>query len=127
LPAAINPATLSWHALSPLWPLVNLADFARKGQLANYEGLPRHVRGTQRPDVLPNTGIITWMSNPAQPSFVWQALPLRRRTELFPHAVQSASEPIHIQFNEATGHIQIVNNTPVRLRKAVAHIAVYSL
>jgi len=64
----------------------------------------------------PNTGIITWMSQPRPAELRLAALPLRpsnRNSSLY--AVQSASEPIHIQFNEATGHIQIVNNTPVAL------------
>jgi len=45
--------------------------------------------------------VITWMSNPAQPSFVWQIYhyDLEPNASLF--AVMHAGELVHIQFNEA--------------------------
>ena len=60
----------------------------------------------------PATGVITWMSNPAQPSFVWQLYhyDLEPNSSLF--AVKKASELVHIQFNEATGELQVINNLP---------------
>jgi beta-mannosidase len=75
----------------------------------------------------PSTGIITWMSNPAQPSFVWQLYhhDLEPNSALF--AVKKAAEPIHIQLNEANGEVQVINNLAVPLEKASAHLSIYNL
>jgi hypothetical protein len=67
------------------------------------------------------------MSDPAQPSFVWQLYhyDLEPNASLF--AVKHASEMVHIQFNEATGELQVINNLPEALTDAVAHVSVYHL
>ena len=66
----------------------------------------------------PDTGVITWMSNPAQPSFVWQLYhyDLEPNASLF--AVKSASELVHIQMNEANGTLQVINNLPTAISTA---------
>jgi hypothetical protein len=85
-----------------------------------YEGRNAHL-------FAPTTGIITWMSNPAQPSFVWQLYhyDLEPNSSLF--AVKSASEPVHIQMNEVTGNLQVINNLPQAIAGDTAHVAVYSV
>jgi len=90
--------------------VINLADFVRKGQLANYEAFRAMYEGRNAKLFKPSTGVITWMSNPAQPSFVWQLYhhDLEPNASLF--AVRSACEPVHIQLNEKTGQIQVINN-----------------
>jgi len=67
------------------------------------------------------------MSTPAQPSFVWQLYhyDLEPNSSLF--AVKSAAEPVHIQFNEADGNLEVINNLPQPLTDAVAHVSVYLL
>ena len=50
----------------------NLADFVRKAQLANYEAFRAMYEGRNAQLFHPTTGVLTWMSHPAQPSFVWQ-------------------------------------------------------
>jgi hypothetical protein len=106
---------------------VNLADFVRKAQLMNYEAFRAMFEGRNASMFQPNTGVMTWMSNPAQPSFVWQLYhyDLEPNASLF--AVKLASEKVHIQLNEATGYIQIVNNQPYLLDAASAHISIYNL
>ncbi|WP_174240679.1 sugar-binding domain-containing protein [Granulicella sp. S156] len=107
--------------------LVNLADFVRKSQLMNYEAFRAMYEGRNAQLFHPTTGIITWMSHPAQPSFVWQLYhyDLEPNSSLF--AVKSASEPVHIQFNEVTGELQVINNLPTPVADAVAHLSVYNL
>jgi hypothetical protein len=107
--------------------IANLADFARKGQLANYEAYRSMYEGRNAQMFHPTTGIITWMSHPAQPSFVWQLYhyDLEPNASLF--AVMHAAEPVHIQLNEATGEVQVINNLPEPLADVKAHIAVYNL
>ena len=107
--------------------LANLADFVRKAQLANYEAFRAMYEGRNAQLFHPTTAILTWMSSPAQPSFVWQLYhyDLEANSSLF--AVMHASELVHIQFNEANGILQVINNLPETLTGAVARVAVYNL
>lgn len=107
--------------------ILNLADFARKGQMANYEAYRAMYEGRNALMFHPTTGVITWMSNPAQPSFVWQLYhyDLEPNASLF--AVKHAGEMVHVQLNEATGVLQVINNYPVTLTNAVAKVAIYNL
>jgi hypothetical protein len=107
--------------------LVNLADFVRKAQLSNYEAFRAMYEGRSAKLFRPETGIITWMSNPAQPSFVWQLYhhDLEPNASLF--AVEKAGEPVHIQLNEADGTIQVINTRPVPLADVTASVRVLNL
>ena len=107
--------------------LANLADFVRKAQLANYEAFRAMYEGRSAKLFHPETGVITWMSNPAQPSFVWQLYhyDLEPNSSLF--AVKEACEPIHVQLNESNGEIEVINNEPTALNGAVAHVSLYNL
>jgi Exo-beta-D-glucosaminidase Ig-fold domain len=75
----------------------------------------------------PTTAVITWMSNPAQPSFVWQIYHYDFDPMSSFFAVMHASEMQHIQYNEATGVVQVINNLPEPLNDATAHVAIYGL
>ncbi|KGO86568.1 glycoside hydrolase [Flavobacterium rivuli WB 3.3-2 = DSM 21788] len=105
----------------------NLADFVRKSQLANYESYRAMYEGRFAKLFDPVTGVITWMSHPAQPSFVWQLYhyDLEPNASLF--AVKKACEAIHIQFNEKEGNVQVINSTPQALAKAKVHTAIYDI
>lgn len=107
--------------------VANLADFVRKSQLANYEDFRAMYEGRNAKMFKPCTGVITWMSNPAQPSFVWQLYhhDLEPNASLF--AVKKACEPIHIQLNEKNGEIEVVNNHPTALQNASAQLTIYNL
>ncbi len=107
--------------------VANLADFVRKSQLANYEAFRAMYEGRNAQLFRPTTGVLTWMSHPAQPSFVWQLYhyDLEPNSSLF--AVKSASELVHIQFNEANGELQVINNLPDTITGAVAHAAIFNL
>jgi hypothetical protein len=71
--------------------------------------------------------LITWMSNPAQPSFVWQLYShdLEPNAALF--AARKACEPIHLQMNQSDWHLVVVNNTPELLKGVRAQLAVHNL
>jgi hypothetical protein len=107
--------------------IANLADFARKAQLANYEAFRAMYEGRNAQLFHPTTAIITWMSNPAQPSFVWQIYhyDLEPNASLF--AVKSAGEMVHIQYNEAIGNLQVINNLPEAVKDATAYVSIYDL
>ncbi len=106
--------------------LLNLPDFVRKSQLANYEAFRAMYEGRNAKLFTQSTGIITWMSNPAQPSFVWQIYHHDLDPNSSLYAVKEAAEFQHIQLNEANGEIQIINNAPNALT-GTAHIAIYNL
>ena len=107
--------------------LANLADFVRKSQLANYESFRAMYEGRFAKLFKPCTAVITWMSNPAQPSFVWQLYShdLEPNSSLF--AVRKACEPVHIQMNQSDFHVMIINNTPNQLANMEARIRVFNL
>ncbi|MDP4275674.1 MAG: glycoside hydrolase family 2 TIM barrel-domain containing protein, partial [Bacteroidota bacterium] len=107
--------------------VLNLADFVRKAQLANYEAFRAMYEGRFAKLFNPCTGAITWMSNPAQPSFVWQLYhhDLEPNSSLF--AVRKACEPVHIQLNEKEWNVQVINNLPEPLTGAHARLAIYNL
>jgi len=105
----------------------NLADFVRKAQLMNYEAFRAMYEGRNAELFHPTTAIITWMSHPAQPSFVWQLYhyDMEPNSSLF--AVRSAGEMVHIQFNQSNGELQVINNLPEPLEGATAHVTVYNI
>jgi beta-mannosidase len=107
--------------------IVNLADFVRKAQLLNYETFRAIYEGREAKMFHPATGVIIWMSNPAQPSFVWQIYhhDLEPNSALF--AVREACEPVHIQLNEKTGNLMVINNHPVALADAQAEATLYNV
>ena len=105
----------------------NLADFVRKAQLANYEAFRAMYEGRDALLFHPTTAILTWMSNPAQPSFVWQIYHYDFEPNASFFGVMHASELVHIQFNQATDHLQVINNLPQPLTDAMAHVAIYHL
>jgi hypothetical protein len=107
--------------------VANLADFVRKSQLANYEAFRAMYEGRNAKLFHPTTGIITWMSNPAQPSFVWQLYhhDLEPNSALF--AVKKAAELVHIQLNESNGEVEVINNLAAPLEGGRAHLSIYNL
>jgi beta-mannosidase len=108
-------------------PIRNLADFVRKAQLANYEAFRAMYEGRNALMWQQTTGVITWMSHPAQPSFVWQLYhyDLEPNASLF--AAEKASEMVHVQLNEATGAIEVVNNRPESLANLRVRSSLYGL
>jgi Exo-beta-D-glucosaminidase Ig-fold domain/Glycosyl hydrolases family 2/Glycosyl hydrolases family 2, sugar binding domain/Glycosyl hydrolases family 2, TIM barrel domain len=107
--------------------VANLADFVRKAQLANYEAFRAMYEGRNAKLFAPTTGIMTWMSNPAQPSFTWQIYhhDLEPNSALF--AVKKAAEMVHVQMNEGTGDVEVINHLPTPVDGAKVHVAVYGL
>lgn len=104
----------------------NLADFVRKGQLATYEAFRAMYEGRNAEMFRQTTGVITWMSNPAQPSFVWQIYHYDLEPNAALYAVKKAAETVHVQLNEALRGIEIVNNRPTPLKDVKVTVLVYA-
>lgn len=107
--------------------VANVADFVRKAQLANYEAYRAMYEGRTAKLFKPATAVITWMSNPAQPSFVWQLYhhDLEPNASLF--AARKACEQVHVQLNEKNGSINVINNFATALSNAAVTATVYNL
>jgi hypothetical protein len=88
---------------------LNLADFVRKGQMMNYEAFRAMYEGREAAMFHPATAVITWMSNPAHPSFTWQIYDydLEPMSSLF--AVKEAGEVVHVALNQSTSDVFVVN------------------
>jgi hypothetical protein len=54
-------------------------------------------------------GVLLWMSHPCWPSFVWQTYDFYFEPTAAYFGCKKASEPLHIQWNRATGFIEVVN------------------
>jgi beta-mannosidase len=93
----------------------------------NYETFRAIYEGREAKMFKPATGVIIWMSNPAQPSFVWQIYhhDLEPNAALF--AAREACEPVHIMMNEKTGNLVVINNHPEELAGAKAHVTIFNL
>ncbi len=104
----------------------NLADFARKGQLATYEAFRAMYEGRNPEMFQGTTGIITWMSHPAQPSFVWQLYHYDLEPNAALYAAKKAAETIHVQMNEANFGIEVVNNKPEPLNGVTVRATIYN-
>ena len=105
----------------------NLADFVQKGQLATYEAFRAMYEGRNSEMFKTTTGVITWMSHPAQPSFVWQLYHYDLEPNAALYAVKKASETVHVQFNEENRNIEVVNNHPDALNALTVKALIYRL
>jgi beta-mannosidase len=106
---------------------LNLADFVRKAQLANYEAWRAMYEGRFAKMFNPSTGVLAWMSNPAQPSFMWQIYSHDLETMATFFAVKKACEPVHIQVNMNDWHIMVINHTPAEINGLKATIKIFNM
>jgi mannosylglycoprotein endo-beta-mannosidase len=103
----------------------NLADLVQKGQLATYEAFRAMYEGRNAEMFKTTTGVITWMSHPAQPSFVWQLYHYDLEPNAALYAAKKASETVHVQFNEENRGIEVVNNRPDALNALTVKVRIY--
>jgi hypothetical protein len=105
----------------------SLPDFVRKAQLANYEAFRAMYEGRFARLFRPETGVITWMSSPAQPSFVWQLYSHDLEPNASLYGARKACEPVHVQMNQNDWHVMVINNTSKALNGVKVVTAVYNL
>jgi beta-galactosidase/beta-glucuronidase len=104
-----------------------IEDFCRKAQLMNlesnramYEGWAHHLWNDA-------TGIMTWMSQSAYPSFVWQTYDYYYDPTGAYWGVKKACEPLHVQWSCADNSVKVINTTRADLSHATVSAAVYNL
>lgn len=104
-----------------------IEDFCRKAQLVNvevnkamYEGFQHHIWNDA-------SGILTWMSQSAYPSLVWQTYDYYYDLTGAYWGVKKACEPIHIQWSYADNSVKVINTTLKELKGIRATAKVYNL
>ena len=106
-------------------PVAGFKDFVRKGAAMTYETYRAMFEGRNAHLFAPNSGTLLWMTNPAQPSFVWQLY----HHDLDPTAAmfgtKVANEPVHVQMTPDWGEIQIINTTPDPIHDATLESTVF--
>jgi len=95
-------------------PVADTDDFVRKAQLIDYETYRAMFEGRNSRLLDPYTGVMIWMSNPAQPSMVWQIYSYDLEPDSSYFGVKHACEMVHIQMTP-DGRVQVINNTSEEL------------
>ena len=93
-----------------LGPPASLADYERKAQMMNYDGL-RAMYEAFGANKFKSTGVIQWMYNTAWPKMWWQLYDYYLNPTGAFYGAQEACRPIHVAYDYATGGIYAINST----------------
>lgn len=104
-----------------------IEDFCRKAQLVNIETNKALYEGWQHHMWNDASGVMTWMSQSAYPSFVWQTYDYYYDLNGAYWGVKKACEPVHIQWSYADNSVKISNTTLQDLKNLHAEAYVYNL
>ena len=105
----------------------DLADFVRKSQMAMYETYKAMYEGRQAKLFNPCSGVLTWMSNPSQPSFVWQIYSHDLEPLAALYGAKKACEPLHVQLNQDNWHVMVINTLPQPRKGLQAVVRIYDM
>jgi|GEM_PF-59387 len=104
-----------------------IEDYCRKAQFLNietnkamYEGWLDHIWEDA-------SGLMTWMSQSAYPSMVWQTYDYYYDLTGAYFGAKKACEPIHIQWNPASNSVKVINTTRKDAEGLTAEAAIYNL
>jgi len=104
-----------------------IQDFCRKAQLVNIETNKALYEGWQHHMWDNASGVMTWMSQSAYPSFVWQTYDYYYDLTGAYWGVRKACEPLHIQWSSADNSVKVINTTPDDLHGLTAEAVVYNM
>ena len=104
-----------------------IADFCRKAQLVNIETNKALYEGWQHHMWDDASGVMTWMSQSAYPSMVWQTYDYYYDLTGAYWGVRKACEPVHIQWSCADNTVRVVNTTLNDLHGLQARAVVYNM
>jgi hypothetical protein len=86
-----------------------IEDYCRKAQLVNIETNKALYEGWQHHMWDDASGVMTWMSQPAYPSFLWQTYDYYYDLTGAYWGVKKACEPVHIQWSYADNSVKVIN------------------
>jgi len=101
----------------------NVADWIGLAQFVNYEGYRAMFEAQSKNRM----GLLIWMSHPCWPSFVWQTYDYYFEPTAAYFGVKKASEPLHIQWNQATDDIEVVNYSAGGVRGLSAQVQLLNM
>ncbi|MEX6691035.1 discoidin domain-containing protein [Danxiaibacter flavus] len=104
-----------------------IEDFCRKAQLLNIETNKALFEGWLHNMWNDASGVMTWMSQSAYPSFVWQTYDYYYDLNGAYWGVKKACEPVHIQMNPADNAVNVINTTCESLSDLTAEARVYNM
>jgi hypothetical protein len=104
-----------------------IEDYCRKAQLVNIETNKALYEGWQHHMWNDASGVMTWMSQPAYPSFVWQTYDYYYDLTGAYWGVKKACEPVHIQWSYADNSVKVINTSLERLQGLKAEAIIYDL
>ncbi|UOE47216.1 discoidin domain-containing protein [Mucilaginibacter sp. SMC90] len=104
-----------------------IEDFCRKAQFVSLESNKAMYEGWQDAMGEDASGIMTWMSQSAYPSMVWQTYDYYYDLTGAYWGVKKACEPLHIQWNPVTNAIKVINTTRRDADGLTASADVYNL
>jgi len=105
----------------------DLADFVRKSQMAMYETYRAMYEGREAKLFDPCAAVLTWMSNPSQPSFVWQVYSYDLEPLAALYGAKKACEPLHVQLNLNDWHVMVINTMPQAKPGLQAVVRIYNM
>jgi Exo-beta-D-glucosaminidase Ig-fold domain/Glycosyl hydrolases family 2/Carbohydrate esterase, sialic acid-specific acetylesterase len=105
----------------------NIDDFCRKAQLLNIETNKALYEGWQHHMWDDASGVMTWMSQSAYPSMVWQTYDYYYDLTGAYWGVRKACEPVHIQWSCGDNTVKIINTTGKDLHHLHASAVVYNM
>lgn len=104
-----------------------IEDFCRKAQLLNLESNKAMYEGWQHHMWNDATGIMTWMSQSAYPSFVWQTYDYYYDLTGAYWGIKKACESIHIQWSYADNSVKVINATLSDKNNLTAKATIYNM
>jgi len=108
-------------------PNFSLAKFEHEAQMANYEAYRALYEGRDAKLFAGSTAVLTWMSNPAQPSTTWQIYSYDLEPFASFFGTRKACEQVHVMMNQATFDLMVINQTPKPLEGLHARVRVINL
>jgi exo-1,4-beta-D-glucosaminidase len=107
-------------------PSSGVAEFARKAQVANYEGMRAMFEAfaANRPKA---TGVIQWMLNSAWPEMYWQLYDYYLMPNGAFYGARTAAEPVHILYDYGDGGVYVIDDTRRAVRNVRAEVRLLDL
>jgi hypothetical protein len=104
----------------------SLEEFCKKAQLLNLETTKAMYEGWNDHMWNDATGLVLWMSQSAFPSMLWQTYDYYYDLTGAYFGCKQACEPVHIQWNNATNSIKVINNTTGNLTGLTAVAKIFN-
>ena len=105
----------------------NIQQFVQRAQMLNYEVYRGIFEGYMSKLWHNASGVILWMSHPAQNSTVWQLYAHDFEAHASLYGAKKGCEPRHVQLSALDGSVDVINNTIQSLHDITVAALVYNL